>query len=67
MSASVMLPLVIRQGVEQRCVDLQQAVSALLVAGTLQTVVNNGGDFGLIRPSVSFSMREAMVMMSFRS
>ena len=40
--------LVVRQGIEQRCVDLQQAVSALAVAGSLQTVVDDGGDVSLV-------------------
>ena len=40
---------VVRQRIEQRGVDLQQAVGPLLVAGALQPVVNDRGDVGLIR------------------
>ena len=40
---------VVRQGIEQRRVNLQQAIGALAVAGTLQPVVDHGGDVAVVR------------------
>ena len=41
--------LMLRQRIQQGGVDLQQAVGAALVAGTIQTVIDDRGDLGLVR------------------